>query len=226
MENTENKDKDKKYVTEYVKWDNYDKLKLTYFKKWTKEEDTITFLYPKYKYHRHLFKTLKIMTPFIVLDKDLKSNYLEIELDNVYMNQLSNFLKTYQEFLDNFIKKEYSDKIVSIFPLIKNNRVKLYLKINKNGNIKTKIINYNISKKFPKYEIFSEIEKNKINRFLKKDKEVRFIIEPFSWVNDKNNYYGSRLYISSMEVKFKGANIESMIENKNNETNIIREIEI
>ena len=85
-----------------------------------------------------------------------------------------------------------------------------------------------ISKKFPKYEVFYEIEKNKINRFLKKDKEVRFILQPLSWIkiSNENNFYGSRLYISSMEVKFKGANIKSIIENKNNETNIISEIEI
>jgi len=53
-------------------------------------------------------------------------------------------------------------------------------------------------------------------------------LQPLSWIkiSNENNFYGSRLYISSMEVKFKGANIKSIIENKNNETNIISEIEI
>jgi hypothetical protein len=248
----------KKYnsnVLKYVQWDQFDASKLGDIKSYvSKNHPSFTLLQPLYRYTDKVVDTLYYKTPFIKLTENMVSryqqtmpDYVNFDLNNLNLSDtMLSFLENYDQKVFNVIsEKEYS----YVKPLLSNTgyndltkcevnkdlpfkKLPLYfLKDKQSGNITSEIINYNISKKYPKVETFNRTNVIKLDdlvRCLKKNKEVRFILKPYSWYDSNNKVAGSKMQLVTMEIKFDGAKINSLVDEEEvvEPLNIIKEVDI
>jgi hypothetical protein len=77
---------------------------------------------------------------------------------------------------------------------------------------KLKIYNYNISDKYgyKKTELIYDAKRFSI--VCKEGKKIRLLIKPVMWLNKENGYHGVTINITTMEIKYKSDNSESIID--------------
>lgn len=232
----------KKYnpnIQTYVHWDQYDNDKLDTSKKYSsKNHPNFSIIQPMYNYTTYMTDALYYKTPFITLTQDAILKYaketpefMDIDLNNTsIMSTIISFLQSYDQKIFN-IAKETNYKYVRPFVIntgyndwinyqvnVNSELRKLplhFIKDKQSGKIISEIINYNVAKKYPKVEVFNNTNPTTLNdlkRFLKKGKEVRFILKPYSWINQDGKMIGSKMQIVTMEVKYDFANIDSIVD--------------
>lgn len=219
---------DKDYC-DIINWDDFEYSKLNDYdiKRIVDDDKNFIFVNSTYKYTKSKIKRLYIKTPFFNLCnyplngyKNIKCNY--DNFDSGFKNIVP-LLKKYDEFVDNTVKKHLGNEYKFVKGIINSNTnsFNLRLKFNKKYDIIcSDIINYNVSKKYPKEERYSQISYENLKRFLKKDKDVRFILNPYFWINKTNKIFGSSVSIYKMEIKFKDSNINSRLDKEEVEEEI------
>lgn len=196
------------------------------------------FINPQYCYdlgEKIKVASFKFITPFIELDYKINirtEDLIKINLNTQKSNKLEGLIRMllqYDKKVDSYINANYNSEHRCVKRLISNNtspdntvehnlstdlrELTLYfLKDKVSQKITSTILNYNISKKYPKNEEYEHVTYNELKKFLWKGKEMRFILRPITWISKSSNIYGSKLMIEKMEVKFKDAKIDSLID--------------
>lgn len=185
---------------------------------------------PLYEYIEKTVAPLKLKTPFIeIAGRPLLNNFektKEILLEITSKNMINNILPILMN-IDEYGKREmnniYGKKVKLWSQTVRNRGVpkkgSSYVNIDErysplsvymtNGS---RVINYNVSKNYPKVEEIAEVTGRELKRFCRKGKEVRMILKPIIWVNREIRRYGIKWKINTMEIKFKGAQIESRMD--------------
>lgn len=215
------------------------------------EDKKLKFIIPIYHYTENYEDLLIIQTPFIDIKKNINyknltkynrdKNFLDIVFDsNFFDNTILNIFMNYDDEILKNINKKYDNKITCHQNLIKDNntgeqssKIKGKLKYHKKLGTYSKLINYNISKKFPLKEEFDLISMTGVSyqpifdRIFNEKKQVRLLITPITWIDEEKMIYGSYLNILMMEVKYKNAKINSILDqNEISVKNRINKIEI
>ena len=219
----------------YTDIDGYDKNKIVGMRKDKYFKGSFSKFYPTYKYSEMASKDLTIKTDFLPMKKDpyfripdsVDQFFLDINSPELF--ELKSFLYSLDKHIESLntdpskmdsffgndiiLKKFYgilrSKNNVSLNSDV--NAIKLKLKKNSQGQIASKVINYNISKLYPKTEeitSFPELKKK-----FKKDKECRYVIKPAIWINYDSSSFGVKLIVDSMEIKYPNQHIVSELDN-------------
>jgi hypothetical protein len=205
-----------------------------------------SFITPHYQYSDKNNDLFIIQTPFINVIKN-KINYYR-KSNNIYLSHElfdSNIIKLLIEY-DSMVHKYIKEKhnyVPCLNQLIYNKAMPNYEEgykdvnlLNELGSIRAKlqplhkyygkIINYNVSIKYPKVEEF-DLKQMKpenlfstLDRILTNNKQMRLLMSPTTWI--MNGQYGSYLNIFMIEVKYKNAKIQSVLDKK--EVNMRKEI--
>lgn len=120
-------------------------------------------------------------------------------------------------------KNDFGRNITSCHPddMVNKNKgissIKLMLPYNSStGIVNIELITY-IAKRYAANEMNENITLDQLKKLIDRKKEIRCIVKPFSWVHPATGRFGSKLVIIKMEVKYEGASIKSLIDQKGEE---------
>jgi hypothetical protein len=222
---------DKDYCN-IIYWDDFEESNLNEYdiKRIVDDNKDFICVNSTYKYTKSKINRLYIKTSFFnFCNHPFKSGYkpkpqsnIKCDYDNNEsgFNKIVHLLKKYDNFVDTIVKKHLGNDYKFVKGIINTNNdfYNLQLKSNKTTNtIYSDIINYNVSKKYPKEERYNQISFEDLTRFLKKDKDIRFILNPYFWINKKDKIYGTGVSIYKMEIKFKDSIINSRLDKEEEE---------
>lgn len=198
-----------------------------------KKESFISII-PHYEYIDEIYSPLIIQTPFLDVNNYIKykninskSKSFSINFDQQFFD--SNLQQIFASY-DNYVSLRLEDTYKRQLKCVKKleNQISGKIVNNKFLGDYSKLINYNISKKYePKEEFdFAIVKKNEyekiFDRILNNKKQIRLILAPMSWVNEKEMIYGSYLNIFTIEVKYKFWKVNSVLDQ--NETSVKRTV--
>lgn len=138
----------------------------------------------------------------------IKTPWLDIKYykNGSFLFDMRNYHK-----LKNIINRLYifASSKFKLNPINEDNHF-MNLIMNKEGVIKSEIINYNVNDKYEPVEIFHDCQKNDLDRVIKKGKQGRFLISFYLYNKNGVNYFNIRIH--NMEVKFRNQLIDSLLD--------------